>query len=59
MAANSFRGTVEDVLFQGAVYQVEIHCVDGIRFQFTLDQPLPVGMEREFFIDPAAVSCLK
>jgi ABC-type Fe3+/spermidine/putrescine transport system ATPase subunit len=57
--ANSFRGTVEDVLFQGAVYQVEIHCVDGIRFQFTLDQPLPVGMEREFFIDPAAVSCLK
>lgn len=57
--SNTFRGTVEDVFFQGAVYQVDIRCADEIRFQFTLDQPLPVGEEREFFIDSVAVSCLK
>jgi ABC-type Fe3+/spermidine/putrescine transport system ATPase subunit len=57
--SNAFRGTVEDVLFQGAVYQINICCAEGIRFQFTSDQPLPVGAEREFFIDPASVSCLK
>lgn len=57
--SNSFSGVVEDVLFQGAVYQVVIRCAERIRLQFTLDQPLVVGTEKEFFIDPDAVSCLK
>lgn len=56
---NHFFGRVEDVLFQGAVYEIIIRPKEGKRLKFFLEHPLPVGEELEFFIDPADVTCMK
>lgn len=55
---NILHGIVEDIVFQGAVYQMVLKCAGEQRFRFTVDAPLPVGEEAAFFIGPEAVSCL-
>ena len=56
---NHFRGTVEDVLFQGVIYQIVIRTKDRANLQFFLEHPLAVGEEMDFFIAPADVTCMK
>jgi spermidine/putrescine transport system ATP-binding protein len=59
MSVNSLRGRVEDVIFQGENFRVEMSCGAGIRLQFTLPAPLPLGQEITLAVDPLAVICLK
>jgi ABC-type Fe3+/spermidine/putrescine transport system ATPase subunit len=56
---NPFRGVVEDVLFQGVVYQIVIRSDEDTQLKFFLEHPLPQGAELVFFIDPADVTCMK
>lgn len=56
---NLFIGIVEDVLFQGAMYQLVVRCTGDRRFHFNVDQPLPLGKELALYFDPDSISCLK
>jgi ABC-type Fe3+/spermidine/putrescine transport system ATPase subunit len=56
---NHFRGFVEDVLFQGAMYEVVIRSAGGLRFHFTVDQPLVSGKEMDLYLVPDSISCLR
>jgi ABC-type Fe3+/spermidine/putrescine transport system ATPase subunit len=55
---NQFTGLVEDVVFQGAMYQVVIRCAGDLRFHFTVEQPLPQGAEMVFCLDAESITCL-
>lgn len=56
---NHVRGKVEDVLFQGAVYQVVIRLGTAGLFHFSIDRPLPAGQQVDLYFEPDSISCLQ
>ena len=54
---NQLEGVVQDVLFRGVDFRVDI-LAQGMEFQFFFDQPLKVGQTVKLKIDPQAVLCL-
>jgi spermidine/putrescine transport system ATP-binding protein len=57
--ANQIRGTVEDALFQGDKFRIELRCTPSISLQFYLPESLTPGQPAALVVEPSGLVCLE
>ena len=55
---NRIQGRVEDSVFRGERFRVELTCAGGLTLHFDLEEALPKGEQAELYLPPEAVLCL-
>ncbi|GAP13819.1 ABC-type spermidine/putrescine transport systems, ATPase components [Longilinea arvoryzae] len=55
---NRIQGRVEDSVFRGERFRVELRCAGDLTLRFDLEEPLPKGEPAELYLPPEAVLCL-
>ena len=56
---NQIRGRVQDVVFAGDTYRVEIRTLHGHTFTFRVEHPPRVGEDIRWTLQPESIQCIK